>query len=142
MPAAAFAVHQLRYWLAFGNQAGAELQRQGHSYLHSVVPWLVFLIALATGAFLRALGNAFGGRRSLPRYTMSFAAIWLLCAASLVAIYVAQGVPRGPVRDRASGWPGRHLWLWRLVIDPGGRGRRPGARRRFPRRPLGAARSV
>jgi len=37
MPAAAFAVHQLRYYLAYGSAAGAELQRTGHSYLHSVV---------------------------------------------------------------------------------------------------------
>lgn len=90
MPAAAFAVHQLRYWLAYGSQAGYELERQGHSYLHSVVPWIVLLIAVAVGAFLRALGRAFGGQRSLPRYTLSFAALWLVCAASLVAIYMTQ----------------------------------------------------
>ena len=29
-PAAAFAVHQLRYLLAFGGAASLELQRQGH----------------------------------------------------------------------------------------------------------------
>src|SRR5581483_12089280 len=70
MPAAAFAVHQLRYWLAFGSQAGAELERQGHSYLHSVAPWIVFLIAVAVGAFLRALGRAFGGQRTTPHRTV------------------------------------------------------------------------
>jgi hypothetical protein len=90
MPAAAFAVHQMRYWLAFGGHSGAVLQAQGHSYLHSVVPWIVLLIALSAGAFLRALGRAFRGWCSLPRYTLSFAALWLLCAACLVAIYVAQ----------------------------------------------------
>ncbi len=90
MPAAAFAVHQLRYWLAFGSQAGYELARQGHSYLHSVVPWIVLMIAVAVGAFLRALGRAFGGHRSLPRYTLSFAALWLVCSACLVAIYATQ----------------------------------------------------
>ena len=41
VPAAALAVHQLRYWLAFGSNASSELARQGHSYLHSVVPWIV-----------------------------------------------------------------------------------------------------
>jgi cytochrome bd-type quinol oxidase subunit 2 len=90
MPVAAFAVHQLRYSLAFGSQAQVELQRQGHSYLHSAVPWLVVLIAVAIGVFLRALGRAFAGQRSLSRYTLSFAALWLLCTAGLVAIYVAQ----------------------------------------------------
>jgi hypothetical protein len=90
MPVGALAVHQLRYWLAFHGSAGLELQRQGHSYLHSVVPWIVLLVAVAVGAFLRALGRAFGGRRSLPRYTLSFAALWLICAACLVLIYACQ----------------------------------------------------
>ncbi len=90
MPAAAFAVHQLRYWLAYGNRAAVALAAQGHSYLHSVVPWIVLLIAFAIGAFLVALGRALGGGGSLPRYTLSFAALWLLCAACLVAIYTTQ----------------------------------------------------
>lgn len=90
MPAGALAVHQLRYWLAFHGHAGVALQRQGHAYLHSLVPWIVLVIALVAGVFLRALGRAFGGRCSLPRYTLSFAALWLACAACLVAIYVSQ----------------------------------------------------
>jgi hypothetical protein len=63
---------------------------QGHTYLHSVVPWIVLLIALAVGAFLLALGRALAGDSSLPRYTLSFAALWLLCAACLVAVYSTQ----------------------------------------------------
>ena len=47
VPAAALAVHQLRYMLAFGGHAGAELARQGHSYLTSWVPWMVLLIGIA-----------------------------------------------------------------------------------------------
>jgi hypothetical protein len=90
MPPAAFAVHQLRYWLEFHGGAGLELARQGHSYLHSVIPWLVCLLALALGAFLVALGRAFAGQRTVARYTVSFAALWLICAASLVATYVTQ----------------------------------------------------
>jgi hypothetical protein len=90
MPAGAFAVHQLRYWLAFGTHAGAAMAAQGHRYLHSIVPWIVLMIALSLGSFLLALGRALGGRCSLPRYTLSFAALWLLCAASLVAVYITQ----------------------------------------------------
>jgi hypothetical protein len=90
MPAAAFAVHQLRYWLAYGSRAGAELQIQGHSYLHSVVPWIVLLIALPVGLFVRALGRAFAGECSVSRYTLSFALLWLVCAGLLVAIYTTQ----------------------------------------------------
>ncbi len=103
MPAGAFAVHQLRYWLAFGSHAGVELADQGHSYLHSIVPWIVLLIGLSVGTFLLALGRAFGGRVSAPRYTLSFAALWLLCAACLVAIYTTQEFLEGLF---ATGHPG------------------------------------
>lgn len=103
MPAAAFAVHQLRYVLAFHGDAGLELQRQGHSYLHSLVPWIVLAVALVFGAFLRALGRALGGRCSLPRYTVSFVALWLACVVSLVAIYVGQEFLEGIF---ATGHPG------------------------------------
>ena len=103
MPAGAFAVHQLRYWLAFGSHAGAELAEQGHSYVHSVVPWLVLLIGLSLGSFLLALGRALGGRCSVPRNTLSFAALWLLCAACLVAMYTTQEFLEGLF---ATGHPG------------------------------------
>ncbi len=103
MPAAAFAVHQLRYWLAFGARAGLELREQGHSYLHSAVPWIVLLVAIALGSFLCALGRAWGGRRSLSRYTVSFVALWLICSACLVVIYVSQEFLEGLF---ATGHPG------------------------------------
>ncbi len=103
MPAGAFAVHQLRYWLAFGSHAGVELADQGHSYLHSVVPWIVLLIGLTVGAFMLALGRAFGGGVSVPRYTLSFAALWLLCATCLVGIYTMQEFLEGLF---ATGHPG------------------------------------
>ncbi len=90
VPAGAWAVHQLRFWLAFGGGAGTELARQGHAYLHSLVPWLVLLLGFAAGAFLWGLGRALGGQRSAPRFTLSLAALWVVCSACLVAIFVAQ----------------------------------------------------
>jgi hypothetical protein len=95
MPAAAFAVHQLRYWLAFGGHAGLFLHRQGHLYLHSLAPWLAVAVAIAIGGFLQALGRALGGQRSLPRCTLSFTALWLICAAALVTIYASQELLEG-----------------------------------------------
>lgn len=92
---AAFGVHQLRYELAFGSGAGHELQITGHSYLHSVTPWLVVALAVAGGAFLRALGRAFRGQTSWPGYTVSFAALWLACAAVLVGIFACQELLEG-----------------------------------------------
>ena len=90
LPPAAFAVHQLRYMLAYGGDASIELQRTGHSYLHSFVPWLVLLLALATGGFLRALGRAFAGHTSPARFTLSLTALWLTCSVGLVAIFACQ----------------------------------------------------
>jgi hypothetical protein len=90
VPIAAFAVHQLRYLLAFGTGAGAELQRQGHSYLHSVVPWLVLTIGLSAGAFLSSLGRALSGQTTVPRYGLSLVGLWLTCCACLLAIYICQ----------------------------------------------------
>jgi hypothetical protein len=90
MPAAAFGVHQLRYWLAYGGRAGAVLERQGHAYLHSLAPWLALLLAIAAGMFLRALGRAFSGHCSARRYTASFVVLWAACAATLIAIFAFQ----------------------------------------------------
>lgn len=104
---AALAVHELRYLLAFGPNAGLELQRQGHSYLHSVVPWIVLVVALAAGAFLRALGRAFSGRTSVGRLSISFAALWLACTACLVAIYMGQEFLEGMfATGHPAGWIG------------------------------------
>ncbi|MGI8716113.1 MAG: hypothetical protein ACR2NR_23610 [Solirubrobacteraceae bacterium] len=102
VPIAAFAVHQLRYLLAYGSDASSELQRQGHGYLHSLVPWLVMALGLAVGAFLSALGRAMSGRDTLPRYGLSLFGLWLACAAGLVAIYTCQEFLEGLV---ATGHP-------------------------------------
>ena len=90
VPTAAVAVHQLRYLLAFGPAAGSELQRQGHSYLHSLAPWIVVALAWAAGAFLSAMGRAMAGQTSVPRYGLSLLGLWLVCATSLVVIYSGQ----------------------------------------------------
>jgi hypothetical protein len=104
---AALAVHELRYVLAYGGGAGVVLQRQGHSYLHSVVPWLVLVCALILGGFLRALGKAFSGQTSAVRLTLSFAGLWVACTACLVAIYAGQEFLEGLLAvGHPTGWAG------------------------------------
>jgi hypothetical protein len=102
MPAGAFAVHQLRYLLAFHSSAGVELQRQGHAYLHSLAPWVVLLVAVVVGVFLRALGRALGGDVSGARYATSFGLLWRASAACLGAIFICQELLEGLL---ASGHP-------------------------------------
>jgi hypothetical protein len=95
VPAAALAVHQLRYTLAFGSNASLELERQGHSYLHSLVPWIILLIGVAVGGFLCSLGRALSGQTSAPRFTLSLAGLWLVCSVCLITIYVTQELLEG-----------------------------------------------
>ena len=94
LPAAALAVHELRYRLAYGSQADSALAAQGHGYLDSLAPWLVLLLGLAFGTFLVRAAGALAGRVDLtPR--RSFAALWLLASTSLVATFVAQELLEG-----------------------------------------------
>lgn len=92
---AAFAVHQLRYMLAYGAATGPELQRTGHSYLHSVVPWLIMLLAVAAGGVLRDLGRAFARQTTPKRYSLSLVALWAACTGALVAIFAGQELLEG-----------------------------------------------
>jgi hypothetical protein len=106
---ASLLVHQLRFTLAFGGGVTAQLQRQGHAYLHSLVPWVVLLLALGVGIFLRALGRACAAQTSWPRYTISFVGLWLACTSCLVAIYVFQELLEGAI---ASGHPAGPLGVF------------------------------
>jgi hypothetical protein len=90
IPVAAFAVHQLRFLLAFGSGAGVELADTGHSYLHSVVPWIMLLVGVSVGAFLWSLARAASGKRSQSGRGLSFLALWAVCAVCLLAIYCTQ----------------------------------------------------
>ena len=139
LPAAAFAVHQLRYYLAYGGKAGIVLARTGHSYLHSLVPWIVLVVALVVGGFLRSLGRALAGHTSLPRYSVSLAGMWLVCSLSLVAIFVCQEFLGGPVRGRPPGGAGGDFRLRRMVVDSRCTLRRAGARGLAARGSLGPA---
>ena len=90
MPAAALVVHQARYSLAYGARANTELAAQGHSYLHSVIPWSILALGIGASVFVRRAaraartGNAGGFTR------LSAAALWALTTAALVAVYAVQ----------------------------------------------------
>ena len=125
MPAAAFAVHQLRFRLAYGAEASQVLAAQGHSYMTSFAPWLVLGLALALGAFVLRVARAAGGRpdgRPDAHPRRSFAGLWALSSASLVAIYTAQELVEGLF---AAGHPGGmngvfgHGGWWAVVLAIG-----------------------
>jgi hypothetical protein len=88
-PAAAYAVHQLRFELGYGSGSGAALAAQGHGYLQSLAPWLGLLLALGFGTFLIRLVRAAAGAPSMPP-GRSFARIAGIAWALLFAAYVVQ----------------------------------------------------
>ena len=90
MPAAALAVHQLRYWLAYGSRANAELSAQGHSYLHSLVPWTVLALGVGATLFVRRLRRALATGETGRLTRVSVAALWALTWGGLVFIYASQ----------------------------------------------------
>src|SRR3954454_23561623 len=90
MPAAALVVHQARYSLTYGARANAELAAQGHSYLHSLVPWTILALGIGASMFVRRAALAARNGRSGTFTRLSAAALWAITTSALVAIYVVQ----------------------------------------------------
>jgi len=101
MPAAALAVHQLRYELAYGGGASHALAAQGHAYLSSLTPGIVLLTGLALGGSLGALVQRWGrggdGAAGAGCGVVRAAGLraWLLASAALLAIYCGQELLEG-----------------------------------------------
>jgi hypothetical protein len=117
LPVGAYVVHQLRYRIAYGSHAGAQLAAQGHSYLDSFAPWLVLLLGLAVGSFLARLAQAATTGRSAPQ--RSLAGLWAAATVGLVGIYAVQELLEGFF---AAGHPGGlagifgHGGWWAAVV--------------------------
>jgi hypothetical protein len=118
-PAAAYAVHQGRYELAYGSQASQALAAQGHGYLDSLAPWLALLLALGLGTFLARVARAASGRGD-ERPRRSFTGLWLLTWASLIVAYSTQEWLEGMF---AAGHPGGlegifgHGGWWAVILS-------------------------
>jgi len=99
LPAGAFAVHQLRYWLTYGSQASNQLTDQGHAYLGPAVPWLIMGAAAGLGLFVaRTARSARSG--GLPTRLLP---LWGVTGVALLAIYSLQEFLEGLF---AAGHPG------------------------------------
>jgi hypothetical protein len=90
MPAGALVVHQARYTLAYGAHANAELTAQGHSYLHSLVPWTILALGIGASLFLRRLAHAARTGSSGAFTRLSATALWSVTTFGLIAIYAVQ----------------------------------------------------
>jgi hypothetical protein len=91
MPIAALAVHQLRFMLAFGpSRSSSELAGTGHSYLSSVTPWVVLVLALGFGLFLGRLARAWRSGEAAGPARRNTVRVWFAATAALVLIYAGQ----------------------------------------------------
>lgn len=90
IPAAALVVHQARYTLAYGAHANAELAAQGHSYLHSLVPWTILALGVGASLFVRRLARAARTGQSGSFTRVSSAVLWAVTTFGLIAIYAVQ----------------------------------------------------
>src|SRR3954452_8293100 len=80
----AFALHQLRYLIAFGGSSSAELARQGHSYMADALPVLVvFALSALLATLIRSRFGPTLSRGPLARRAATL-------AVALLAIYVTQ----------------------------------------------------
>jgi hypothetical protein len=90
IPAAALVVHQVRYTLGYGVRANGELAAQGHSYLHSLVPWTILALCVGASVFVRRLARAARTGQSGAFTHLSAAALWSVTTVGLFGIYAVQ----------------------------------------------------
>jgi hypothetical protein len=91
LPLGTLAVHQLRYVLAYGSDAGRELVSNGDTYIHSVLPMCLGLLLLPAGALVGHLAQAWrrgnaGDRGLSPRQ------LWTVVTALLIVCFCAQEI--------------------------------------------------
>jgi hypothetical protein len=92
----AFALHQLRYLIAFGGSSSAELAQEGHRYMSDLLPPVsVLALAAVVATLIRGTEGTSTTRAPLARRIAVF-------AGALLAIYVGQEVLEGLI---ASGHP-------------------------------------
>jgi hypothetical protein len=90
MPAAALVVHQARFTLTYGSRANAELATQGHSYLHSLVPWTILALGVGASMFIRRAARASRTGDSGTFTRLSTLSLWSITTGGLVVIYAVQ----------------------------------------------------
>lgn len=95
IPIASFAVHQLRYLLAYGSNASKDLAQQGHGYFDVLTPFVVIACGLALGVFLLQMAGAWRTGQADERRPRGLIQVWLVAAIGLLAIYTSQELIEG-----------------------------------------------
>ncbi|OJU86147.1 MAG: hypothetical protein BGO11_01075 [Solirubrobacterales bacterium 70-9] len=105
----AFAVHQLRYLLAYGGAAGDELAGQGHDYLTHMVPMILgFGLAVLTARLVRGLLGGSPSPRAERRlkatsYALGIAAVFCCQELAEGALFAGHAAGLGAI-FAGGGW--------------------------------------
>lgn len=101
---AAFAVHQLRFVIAYGGDASRVLHEPGHEYLPFAAAAAGVLLLLGGVQFAFSLARCAHGAVAPGRTPAGVRVTWGQSAATLIAIYVAQESLEGAFT------PGHPVW--------------------------------
>ena len=100
---ATLVVHELRYRLAYGEQAHEVLSHEGHGYLGAVAPLVGLLAAFALARLLLHTAASVPARTRHPRLRV----MWPACSAALFGLYSSQELVEGLLFEgHPSGWTG------------------------------------
>jgi len=104
LAAASIAVHDLRYLLAFGDDAGHVLADQGHAYMATLSPLVGGLLTIG---FARLVLGAAAGASGAPVSRIRARRVWPLAALALLTIFSVQELLEGMfATGHPSGWSG------------------------------------
>lgn len=98
------AVHELRYVIAFGGDAGETLAHHGHGYLSFVTPLVGMLSAIGLG---QVLVRAAGRRPAVSPAGVRLCRLWPVASLALLCIYTSQELLEGLLAPgHPAGWAG------------------------------------
>lgn len=83
-----FAVHQLRYLLAYGHESHEALRTQGHAYLALLLPAVVLALTLCAASLVAAL--VLSDRTAMGHTPPNWRRLWASCSGLLLLAYVVQ----------------------------------------------------
>jgi hypothetical protein len=90
--AGALGLHELRYLIGYGGDAGRALGEQGHGYLDAVTAVVALTLVAALAALVAALVRGAGAAKRPPR---RWRVRWLACSGALLAVFTLQELVEG-----------------------------------------------
>ena len=90
--AGALGLHELRYLIGYGGDAGRALAEQGHGYLDAVTAVVALTLVAALAALVAALVHGAAAAKRPPR---RWRVRWLACSGALLAVFTLQELVEG-----------------------------------------------